>query len=962
MNNTIKTSIAASLALLISFTMLFVYLTYAAGNPVDASNAKFSVAAADSGEKRVFLLGSSYVERLNATYIKQYLSENGLQQFQVYNIAKNGAGNPSQQIQFLEPIISAHPAAVVYGLGFRELGYKPYTNNAPSCASVDTTPLETSNKTSFSTPSIQDAEAYVQKMIPAQTDYFSNIADPKHVTVDLLKSYFNENITTATEGNVTATAGNDSASGTVNQNLFEKREPIFVNIVSLDEINKPLSYTVHVCPDDMNNELTKLSEMVSTFKKNNIDVVLFVPPFSQSYLNAVGNTGIHTFLVTLEKFANDNNLKLYDLHDKYVNLNIWADAQHVAQSPKVVIYSDDLAKIVLKELQSFTNMRIVDTSASNLSYKDLSYADLRSVDLSGKNMTGTILVYSNLYGAKMSGTILKDANLSHAYMHNLDLSGKDLTGTNLVGADLTAANLADVDLSDKDLTGTNLGGVDLSGTDLNGTILVGANLVNANLTEVDLSGKNLTGTILGNANLSGKDLTGTTLVGANLDYANLKDVDLAGKNLSGASLKGVYLADKDLTGTVLIGSNLAYANLHGVDLTGKNLTGAFLFHTNLSDADLTGADLSGDNLRKTILTGTNLNNVKLHNADLSGNNLTGTELVAADLNNAVLPGTNLSDKDLTGTILTGANLVRANLTGVDLTGKDLSGANLRGANLNYAVLSGVNLGLKNLTGTSLQGSDLTKAILWKAKLVRVNLVDADLSHSDLRNATLENSNLTGTNLSGANLSGAILSGDIMTGAILDGTNLSHANLTGVDMSKTVKTHSGTKSTHVSLVSPHALIISNFQSKTGWIKQSSGGNQSYDKVDFINGTQSMMLVTAGNGSPTVTHSNIFSHALDLSNYGISAWIKIDNPKKVKEFWVYLSSDGFKSSWYTYKISMSPQIKSGEWVKVSVDPKTSVATGSPDMSAINRIQLRINDDSTGPVTLHINEILAQKETPK
>jgi len=61
-------------------------------------------------------------------------------------------------------------------------------------------------------------------------------------------------------------------------------------------------------------------------------------------------------------------------------------------------------------------------------------------------------------------------------------------------------------------------------------------------------------------------------------------------------------------------------------------------------------------------------------------------------------------------------------------------------------------------------------------------------------------------------------------------------------------------------------------------------------------------------------------------------------------------------------MSPQIKSGEWVKVSVDPKTSVATGSPDLSTINRIQLRINDDSTGPVILHINEILAQKETPK
>src|SRR5690348_18000869 len=127
---------------------------------------------------------------LNSTYIKQYLSDNGLQQFQVYNIAKNGAGNPSQQIQYLEPMVSSHPTVIVYGLGFRELGYKPYTNNVPSCAPGASTPFEgNTTNTSFSTPSVQDAASYLQKIIPVKVDYFSNLADPKHVTVDLLKSY-----------------------------------------------------------------------------------------------------------------------------------------------------------------------------------------------------------------------------------------------------------------------------------------------------------------------------------------------------------------------------------------------------------------------------------------------------------------------------------------------------------------------------------------------------------------------------------------------------------------------------------------------------------------------------------------------------------------------------------------------------------------------------------------------------
>src|SRR5574337_1482866 len=947
MNNTIKTSVAASLAVLVSFAMLFVYLNYASVNPVDVSSEKFSFAAADSGEKRVFLLGSSYVERLNATYIKQYLSENGLQQFQVYNVAKNGAGNPSQQIAFLDSMISSHPSVVVYGLGFRELGYKPYTDGAPNCAPAAATPFSGNNGTSFSTPTVQDAAAYIQKIFPMPTDYFANIADPKHVTVDLLKSHFSDNSTTP---------GNDSTSRALAQDLFEKRGPLFTTIMSLDEINKPLSYTVHVCPDDMNNELEKLNKMVTEFKKNNINVILFVPPFSSSYLNAVGTDGINTFLSALQKYADENNLKLYDLHDKYVDLDIWADAQHVAQNPKVIIYSDDLAKIILTELKSFTNLRTVDTSDHDLSYRDFSYADLRDADLSGKNMTGTHLAYSNLYHANVNGTILVGADLSHAYMYELNLSGKDLTDANLLGADLTNAKLYDVNLADKNLTGANLDGVDLSHTDLTGSVLTGANLLNANLTGVDLAGKDLTGANLAGVNLSEHDLTGTILTGVNLDYSNLKDVDLTGKNLTGTSLKGVYLADHDLTGTILIGTNLAYANIRGNDLTGKNLTKAFLFDTNLYEADLGGADLSGDNLRKTVLTGANLGNVKLHNADLSGNNLTNTELVGADLSNAILSGTNLSDKDLTGTILAGANLVNANLTGADLSGKDLMGTNLKGAHMDYAILSGVNLGMKNLEGTSLQGANLAKATLWKAKLIGTNLVNADLSHSDLRNAIFQNSNLTDADLTGANLSGANLSGAIITGAILVGANMANANLTGIDLSQDV-----TSTTSSSETLP-AGVIADFQSENGWIKQSLTGDQSYDDAEFINGSQSMKLVTAGNGSATVTHSNIFKPTLNLNHTIVNAWIKLDNPSKVKELWMYFSSDGFKSSWYTSKIPITTALKSGDWAKVSIDPTKSTISGSPNLSAIDRIQLRINDDSTGPVILHINQISIQKEAHK
>jgi len=45
-------------------------------------------------------------------------------------------------------------------------------------------------------------------------------------------------------------------------------------------------------------------------------------------------------------------MTIYLLRDKYVDLPIWNDNHHIATNPKALIFSQDIAKIILNETRS----------------------------------------------------------------------------------------------------------------------------------------------------------------------------------------------------------------------------------------------------------------------------------------------------------------------------------------------------------------------------------------------------------------------------------------------------------------------------------------------------------------------------------------------------------------------------------------------------------------------------------
>lgn len=91
--------------------------------------------------------------------------------------------------------------------------------------------------------------------------------------------------------------------------------------------------------------------MINNLKMNGINVVLFTTPLHKIYLDELPNSEKQTFDEILERIKKGTNVKIYDLTDKYSDLPIWTNISHVAYNKNATIYSEDIAKIILGEIE-----------------------------------------------------------------------------------------------------------------------------------------------------------------------------------------------------------------------------------------------------------------------------------------------------------------------------------------------------------------------------------------------------------------------------------------------------------------------------------------------------------------------------------------------------------------------------------------------------------------------------------
>jgi len=294
----------------------------------------------DPNKKRIFLLGSSHMLGLNTTFIENYLFENNLD-YEVYNLIK-GSDKPKIRLATIDMIISAQPEIIVYGIAERDFkqnrgGVSISTSGKPESFLPD--------------PTLWFDEVYWQLGTLVNVDY-DFLQNPKLTSLMTIHK-ISEDIL-------------DKKNGDIRQENVEEKFPPYprtpfyeidksLTVIKSEEELEEMLPTVlafhDIRPPYKNANVISLKTIIDKLQENNIKVVVFSTPHHPLYLNAMPDSVNSQFETVLENVALESNLKIHQFYDRYGDLKVWRDPTHIAINPNATVFSEDIAKIIVKDLE-----------------------------------------------------------------------------------------------------------------------------------------------------------------------------------------------------------------------------------------------------------------------------------------------------------------------------------------------------------------------------------------------------------------------------------------------------------------------------------------------------------------------------------------------------------------------------------------------------------------------------------
>ena len=310
-----------TLCVIISFFFTFTLLFSTNASSLDPTpslfNYEFFTQEFDPDKKIIFLLGSSNVGQLNVTKINEMISSQH-NDYEIFNLAYN-ADTPKIRFKSVEEIISLKPKYVLYGVSFIDFKH----------------PIEKEN--------IFDIKFSFAQLLPNNTIEKFN---PKFNTVEKIKETF---ISTG------LFPPPRKIFSIPNTPFFEYNEDS-TKIMTEDELKRelPLSgvYASEINLTDDHQEVQYFEKIISEFQKNNIKVVVFTTPVPNLYYNALSDSVKDDFNKLLEKVSNDYDVEIYNFSNEFGDMDIYWDLIHVSYNEKSLVYSESVAKIILKEIES----------------------------------------------------------------------------------------------------------------------------------------------------------------------------------------------------------------------------------------------------------------------------------------------------------------------------------------------------------------------------------------------------------------------------------------------------------------------------------------------------------------------------------------------------------------------------------------------------------------------------------
>ncbi|MFZ1077862.1 MAG: hypothetical protein WAN47_10585 [Nitrosotalea sp.] len=290
-----------------------------------------------TAEKKIFILGSSHVMPLNTTTIQEYLLEAN-QNYTIYNLAV-GSDHPIERLDTINMIISEHPTIVIYGVADRDfVSLNPATDsslNTPTSILPD--------------PHEFFAGIFSELMSPLQYD-LDFLQSPKILTLSSIQDIFlTHNLEEKLQGphypNSPFFSIGKGDTITASKNELENQEASINQV----QFNQVASQFREIPPPDKNENFIALEEIITKLHQNNIKVIVFTTPQNEIYLDAMPAQYRKSFDVIVNRLADNHDIEFYSLFDKYENLNVWHDLNHIAFNDNDTMYCKDVTKMIEAE-------------------------------------------------------------------------------------------------------------------------------------------------------------------------------------------------------------------------------------------------------------------------------------------------------------------------------------------------------------------------------------------------------------------------------------------------------------------------------------------------------------------------------------------------------------------------------------------------------------------------------------
>ena len=305
MKNVTLVFLTIIIVLLFSFMFSF-YFLFMTQNTLAVTQTFFYSHIDEYDESKIFLVGSSHFMPLNPEHMEKFIFKDEV--YSIFNLAES-ADKPNTRIRQLDNIIAADPDLIIYGLNYRD-----FSENS---------------RTDFLLPSPKEL---IKQNVPLDIPSF--LDNPKLGTLSVIRDFFKVEM---------------SGNYEIKTPFFKIEEYLFP-IVTNKQLNKIVGSDMYIPIKEKNKQFQNFKSMMMKFKENNLKVVVILTPIRESSIDKISQISKDNFDLIITAISVSLNISVYSLMENYEDEEIWRNTNHITNDVPGLVFSEDVAKIILKEI------------------------------------------------------------------------------------------------------------------------------------------------------------------------------------------------------------------------------------------------------------------------------------------------------------------------------------------------------------------------------------------------------------------------------------------------------------------------------------------------------------------------------------------------------------------------------------------------------------------------------------